>query len=332
MVRTEYPFTDDQLALATAVRGVLAKHCPPGAVRAVGTDRSGERLPGWRQLAAAGLFGVRREGRRLADTILAFEETGRAALPGPVVETAVIAPGLLPADQLDELARGGLRVSARLGDQVHVPDADLAELLIVGHRGAVHAVPRDSVRLTPQPGVDPVRRLFTVTDPPPGTEIATRAQSVPALRAATVAVAAQLVGLARHLLETSVTRARTGPSYADLKPRLADVALAIDYAATHVYAAAAALGSGGSEPGPVVSAAKATAGQAAADATRIALHIHGSIARNSDLYPWLARVWSLASAYGATDLHRTRLTTANSGSGRWLLDHRPESPGSCPGW
>lgn len=424
-----FAFTDDQLALASTVREVLATHCPPQAVRdagraastpglspgeptashhgvgpvppprdpewtpsptcassslssgGAGTDSSTphgasapgardrvDRLPAWPQLAEIGFFGllvpVRHEGLGLGltDAILAFEETGRAALPGPVVETTAVAPALLAAradlpvgaggastagvldgdDLLSRLAAGELRVSVRLGDQVYAPDADLADLLIVERDGELHAVPSGSVRLTPQSGVDPVRRLFSVTVHPPAgsNESAARlagdpacaqwleAAAVPARRRATVAVAAQLVGLARHLLETSSEYAKSRrhfgaatESFQAVKHQLADIAIAIDFAAPLVYAAAMAVDGGypwrsDAEVGRAVSAAKATAGEAAARAAQVALQVHGAIGYTDelDLRLWLARVWSLGSAYGDTGVHRARLRAAILGT------------------
>ncbi|WP_204046154.1 acyl-CoA dehydrogenase family protein [Acrocarpospora phusangensis] len=323
-MRLHFALTDDQLVLGSTVRRVLAEHCPARAVREAG--RAGERLPGWAQLAEIGLFGmlVARggDGLGLADAILAFEEAGRAALPGPVVETAVIAPGLLPDDLLDRLAGGSLRVSVRLGHQVYAPDADLADLLIVEQDGVVRVLASDEVRLTPQPGVDPVRRLFSVAAAPVrGGGVLSRARTVPVLRAATVAVAAQLIGLARRLLEESVARAKAHDQvFPVLKHRLADVAIAIDFAAPHVYAAAVAVDDqprlGETELLRAVSAAKASAGEAASLAARAALQVHAPPGYDDDLdlRLWLARVWSLASAYGDTGVHRARLRSAVLGT------------------
>ncbi|MEU4835001.1 acyl-CoA dehydrogenase family protein, partial [Streptosporangium sp. NPDC023615] len=158
-----FAFTDEQLALAATVRDVLAAHCPPRAVRA-------ERTPAWSRLAEIGLFGlmVPEEydglGLGLVDAVPALEETGRAALPGPVAETVAAAPALLAGNPLlGELARGSLRVSTLIGDQAYAPDADLADLLIVERDGVPYAVRPDRARLTPQPGADRTRRLFGVT-------------------------------------------------------------------------------------------------------------------------------------------------------------------------
>lgn len=304
-----FTFTDDQLALAATVRDVLRAHCPPGALRT-------ERLPGWSELAALGLFGAlvpaadEGLGLDLVDVIPALEETGRACLPGPVVETAVAAPYLLPT--LAKLASGSL-VVAFSSDSL-VADADLADLLVVGDR----LVSRDAVRLTPQPGADPCRRMFSVAFSEsadlPGS-------AVPALRRAQVATAAQLIGVARHLLETTVeyAKARTQfgaaiGSFQAVKHQLADVAVAVEFAAPLVYRAALTVDERDS------CAAKAAAGEAAALAARVALQVHGAIGytHELDLRFWLARAWSLGAAFGGTAVHRARVRALlGSPARRW---------------
>ncbi|WP_066364824.1 hypothetical protein [Herbidospora mongoliensis] len=282
--------TDEQLGLAAVVRAALTP---------LPKD---EWLPGWAALGATGFLGCLVPkvsgglGLRFADTIPAFTETGRAALAGPLVETCVLGPLLLPERYHGPLARGELRVSARIGDTVYAPDADAADLLVVERPGGLlEAFQASSVRLTPRPGLDPRRRLFSVSTEAPGIRLGTRVAALPALRIATVAVAAQLVGLARHLC-----------AVAGLPPGGAECASAlVDEAATVA---------GDHEARPedevvrAVSAAKAAAGEAAAEAAH-AIQRQG--ARGHDI--WVARVWSLGSAYGDTGLHRARLRAASLG-------------------
>ncbi|SDM46368.1 acyl-CoA dehydrogenase family protein [Nonomuraea jiangxiensis] len=306
-----FGFTDEQLALGATVRDVARAHCPPAALRS-------ERRPAWKQLAELGFFGLLLPpeagglGLDLVDLLLALEEAGRACLPGPVVETAVAAPYLVP--DTPGLASGAVCVSVLLPGQVYAPDADLADLLVVACAGGLRAAPRQSVRLTPRPGVDPCRPLFEVAF----EEFAEVARPVgPALRRATVATAAQLVGVARELLAVTVGYARTRTqfgaaigSFQAVKHQLADVAVAIDFAAPLVYRAA--LSVDGATGARDTSAAKAAAGEAAGLAARVALQVHGAIGYTEelDLRFWLARAWSLSAAYGTTAVHRARLRTA----------------------
>ncbi|MGP3957062.1 acyl-CoA dehydrogenase family protein [Nonomuraea sp. 3N208] len=308
-----FGFTDEQLALGATVRDVLRAHCPPAALRS-------ERRPGWEQLAALGFFGLLLPpesdglGLGLADVVPALEETGRACLPGPVVETAVAAPYLVAG--APKLASGAVCVSVLLPGQVYAPDADLADLIVVAGADGLRLVPKESARLTPRPGVDPCRPLFEVA-----FEDSERlgGSAVPALRRATVATSAQLIGVARELLAVSVAYARVRRqfgaaigSFQAVKHQLADVAVAVEFAAPLVYRAALAVDGGVATVERDVSAAKAAAGEAATLAAGVALQVHGAIGYTEelDLRFWLARAWSLSAAYGTTASHRERLRTA----------------------
>ncbi|MBT2235388.1 acyl-CoA dehydrogenase family protein [Nonomuraea sp. NEAU-A123] len=305
-----FAFTDEQLALAQTVRDVLRAHCPPAALRS-------ERRPAWEQLAGIGFFGLLLPpdadglGLRLVDAVAALEETGLACLPGPVVETAVAAPYLL--DDVAKLASGSVCVSVLLPGQAYAPDADLADLLVVARADGLHLVSRESVRLAPRPGADPCRRLFDVSF---DESVLLDRSYVPALRRATVATAAQLIGVARHLLSVTVAyagvRSQFGAaigSFQAVKHQLADVAIALDFAAPLVYRAALSVDRPVPEADRDVSAAKAAAGEAAALAARVALQVHGAIGYTDelDLRFWLGRVWSLSAAYGGSAVHRARV-------------------------
>ncbi|MEV6156046.1 acyl-CoA dehydrogenase family protein [Nonomuraea sp. NPDC052129] len=336
----KFVFTDEQLALGATVRDVLRAHCPPAALRS-------ERRPAWEQLAEIGFFGLLLPpdadglGLRLVDAVPALEETGRACLPGPVVETAVAAPYLL--DDVSKLASGSVCVSVLLPGQTYAPDADLADLLVVARADGLHLVTKESVRLAPRPGVDPCRKLFDVSF---DDSVLLDRSYVPALWRATVATAAQLIGVGRQLLATAVVHAQVRTqfgaaigSFQAVKHQLADVAIALDFAAPLVHRAALSVdrpepatdqpvlspdrpadaplaarpGREADRPVPSVdrdvSAAKAAAGEAAALAARVALQVHGAIGYTDelDLRFWLARAWSLSAAYGGSAVHRARV-------------------------
>ncbi|WP_157253446.1 acyl-CoA dehydrogenase [Nonomuraea typhae] len=304
-----FAFTDDQLALAATVRDILRAHRPSPSHRA----------SAWPALTEAGCFvslvpeSAGGLGLDLIDLIPALEETGRGCLPGPVVETAVAAPYLL--EGLADLAKlGTLVVSAAPGTLA--PDADLADLVVSGDLVAT----RERVRLAEVPGIDPCRRMFEVTltgTPLPGSWDR-------ALPRAVVATAAQLLGVARHLLDTSVAyagvRTQFGApigSFQAVKHQLADVAIAVEFAAPLVYRAALSVGAG--QAGRDVSAAKAAAGEAAALAARTASQVHGAIGytHELDLRFWLHRAWSLSAAYGGAAAHRAAVRDALPGAARF---------------
>ena len=89
-----FAFTDDQLAFRDAVRELLEKECTPAHLRTAWTNDTG-RVPGlWDKLAEMGVVGMLVPeakgglGLTLVDLVLILEETGRCALPEPIVETA----------------------------------------------------------------------------------------------------------------------------------------------------------------------------------------------------------------------------------------------------
>jgi alkylation response protein AidB-like acyl-CoA dehydrogenase len=58
-----------------------------------------------------------------------------------------------------------------------------------------------------------------------------------------------------------------------------------------------------------VAHAKIAAGEAAAQAARTALQVHGAIGYTweQDLHVWMRRAWSLEQAWGSASFHRTRV-------------------------
>ncbi|MFG1999455.1 acyl-CoA dehydrogenase family protein [Spirillospora sp. NPDC048911] len=308
----KFSFTEDQRLLAETVREVLDKACPPETVRAAGeSERPG---PAWRALADVGLLGAHIPeehgglGLTALDTVLAYEETGWYAVPGPVVETAVAAPLLVPPERLAGIATGDLTVSVRPACTPYLPDADIADLLVAGSAVA----PSAGMTLTPHTCVDATRKLFTADlDAGSGGDVA--------FDHAALATAAQLIGLGRRLREEAVgyagQRRQFGKvigSFQALKHQLADVAIALEFAAPLVHRAAYALAHGTPTATRDVSAARTAASRAAHRAARTALQVHGAIGYTDelDLQLWLNRVWALRSAWGDPGLHRARLRAA----------------------
>ncbi|GAA4048508.1 acyl-CoA dehydrogenase [Nonomuraea soli] len=315
-----FTFTDDQADFGLVVRDVLAG-C-----------RDDRGAAAWQRLGTLGFFGMLVDdsrgglGLRLADALPALEETGRAAMPGPVVDTAVAGALLLDGPELDKLAAGALRVA--VADSASTAaDADLADVIVawprVASRDAVSSqAPQLRVRLEPRPGIDPARPLFTVTLDGDTRELT--GSAVTAWRAATVATAAQLIGAARHLLDTTVAYARERTQFGRaiggfqaVKHRLADVAIAVEFAAPLVHRAALSyeLPSGERD----VSAAKAAANDAARLAAEAALQVHGAIGytHELELRHWLTRVWSWSAAYGTSATHRARVRALVREVPRW---------------
>jgi alkylation response protein AidB-like acyl-CoA dehydrogenase len=338
-----FAFTDDQLVLRDTVRDFLAKECTPDLVRAAWESESGRSPELWAALAEMGVVGLTVPdhhgglGMDELDLVLLLEESGRAALPEPVVETtavgapllADVAPAEVAARWLPRIASGESIVTVALGGQALVTDAHVADLLLVGRADHVLAVPLERARLEPQPSVDAARRLFDVVWDPSDEEVLASGDVAAAAIASSfdrgaLATAAQLLGLAGHLLEVTVTYVRERQqfgvpvgSFQAVKHQLADALLRLDFARPVVHHAAYAMAGGIDTRSRDVSMAKAMASDAATFVAGRALQCHGAIGYTVeyDLHLWMKRVWALAAAWGDAAWHRRRVASSVLGPG-----------------
>ena len=329
-----FAFSDDQLMFRATVRDLLDKECQPEHVRYAWVRDDGGLPELWLHLAEMGVIGVQAPeahgglGLTEVDLVLLMEETGRAGLPDPIVETAAVAVPLLAevasptfqADWLPAAIGGAAVVTTQLGGPL-VVGADTAELVLAARAGQLVAVPRSSVRAVRQPSVDGSRRLFELDwDDDDAIVVADGPAALAAVALArdrgAVATAAQLLGLGARMLELTVDyvqeRRQFGVpigSFQAVKHHLADALLRLEFARPVVYAAAWALATGAPEASRSASHAKAAASEAATFVGRQALQCHGAIGYTVeyDLHLYLKRVWALSAAWGDASLHRRRV-------------------------
>jgi hypothetical protein len=280
------------------------------------------------------------------DLVLLLEETGRVALPEGIVETAAVAPRLLAdaaaaadagemaagvaARWLPAVAAGEAMVSVGLeAAGPYVADAHVADLLLLQRRSELHAVAPAAVSLLAQPSVDGGRRIFTVDwEPEPATLLTASAEPIEsAFDRGALGVAAQLLGIADHMIELTAEYARQREqfgkpigSFQAVKHLLADALLKLDFARPAVYRAAWSVARDEPTRSRDVSMAKAFAGEAADRAARASLQIHGAIGYTweHDLHLWMKKGWALSAAWGDAAWHRQRVAA-------WLLDGAPDS-------
>jgi alkylation response protein AidB-like acyl-CoA dehydrogenase len=321
-----FAFSDEQLALRDAVRDLLAKECPPTAVRAAWTSGTGRCPTAWNALTEMGVLGVLAPeaigGLALdeVDLVLALEETGRVALPEPIVETAAVAVPLLAAlddeHAADLVAGSSAAVVHALAP--HAVWADTAAVIIVlGEAHGSAEAPAD-VELAPAASVDGARRLFTVEiGSVPGSPAALTAhEAALAFDRAALGTAAQLVGLADRMITMTVEYASERKqfgvpigSFQAVKHHLADARLALEFARPLVYRAAWTVAERDPQRSLAVSLAKASASDAALLAARVALQCHGAIGYTTeyDLHLFMKRSWALAATWGDAAWHRARI-------------------------
>src|SRR4051812_20686488 len=87
----DFELNDDERSLQQGLRQFLVARAPMAAVRA--TEETGAAIDRdlWRELAAMGVFSLRADGFGMTESVLAFEELGRALVPGPLVASPLAA-------------------------------------------------------------------------------------------------------------------------------------------------------------------------------------------------------------------------------------------------
>lgn len=329
-----FAFTDEQLLFRDAVRELLAKECPPEHVRAAWEQDRSHSPSLWAALAEMGVLGVAAPtscggmGLTVLDLVLLLEESGRAALPEPLVETAAVAVPLL-ADAPERDASGDLLERVVAGDALVgvsfdaslVADADECDAVIACGGDRVVLLERGQFEHVRQESVDGARRLFELRYDPSHGRVLADGEAATTLTArgfdrGALGAAAVLLGLADHLLQVTVDyvqeRQQFGVpvgSFQAVKHHLADALLALEFARPAVYNAAYSIAHGTDTASRDVSMAKAAASDAARAVARRALQCHGAIAYTVeyDLHMWMKRVWALAGSWGDAAWHRARV-------------------------
>jgi alkylation response protein AidB-like acyl-CoA dehydrogenase len=307
-----FAFSDDQLAMRDAVRTFLENECPPKVVRDAWTNDTG-RSGLWSRLGEMGVLGVLAPeaqggfGGDDLDLVLLLEETGRAALPEPIVEHAAVAVPLIDGTRVAAAAAGDLTITVAPPSGL-VPYGAEADLVLVGDQ----LVEPASLSMKRHESVDGSRRLSAVPTPPDSIDRSVSDR-------AALGVAAQLLGLADRMLTMTVEYAKERHqfgvpigSFQAVKHHLANVAIALEFARPLVYRAAWSVARGDDDRSQHVGMAKARASETALLAGRIALQVHGAIGYTTeyDLHLWLKRAWALAASWGDAAWHVDRLGSA----------------------
>ncbi len=332
-----FALAPEQHDFADSLRKMCDAAGTPGIIRAWGRGdhRSGRGLI--RQLAGAGALGLVVDeehggmGAEAIDLVVACTEFGRAAVPGPLVETAAAIPALLQALPDAGPAKrwlGGFAEGAALGTiapsstNAVALDADTAEVILAVEGDRLYTARRTG----PVRSVDAARRLFTVaTDELVAEGDVVRDAAAAAFDAGALAVSAQLLGAGRALLDISVAyvkqRHQFGKpigQYQAIKHHLANALIGLEMAQPLLYRAALSTDAAKAAPAAAatrsrdVSAAKIACAEAAYRTARTALQVHGAIGYTAecDLSLWLTKVTALQSAWGTADVHRARVAAA----------------------
>jgi alkylation response protein AidB-like acyl-CoA dehydrogenase len=336
---------EDQAALVESARRLLADRCGEADVRRIMDSESGHDPALWGAMVDLGLTGLMvppehgGAGLSAIELELVMEEAGAALLAAPLLSSA-IAAALFADDPaaLAALAAGtpvavafagaydwtGAAPLAIVDGRVSgvlrfVPDAAVAETILIAHHQGALAVRREEATLTPLPVFDRTRRLAEVTIDAPIRQVADAAAVARAWNIALVGLAGEQAGAARRLLEMTVDYARTRHqfgraigSFQAIKHMAADLLLESESAISAARDAARQV----AENAPGKDAAVALAAFACADAfvwvAKDAVQMHGGVAFTWDhpAHLYLRRARSAAQLYGEATVWRERYVRA----------------------
>ncbi|MCQ4117688.1 acyl-CoA dehydrogenase family protein [Rhodococcus tibetensis] len=309
---------------ASSIDALLSKSDMPSVIRSWNRGDTDPGLKLWQRLAETGVNGLligeehNGLGADAVDLVVAVEQLGRHAVPGPVAETIAVAPQLLAQaapGRLSALAEGSLVTVAAPPRVPFAVDADTADLVLLAEDSSLHIGDPGVV----QDSVDQSRRLFPVT----AGEHLGGIDSAPAFDLGALATAAQLQGLGQTLLDVTTDYAKQRKQFGKvigqfqaIKHHLAEVAVGLEMSRPLLHGAALSVRDGSTDAPRDVSAAKVACGDAAYRAARAALQVHGAIGytQEHDLSLWLTKVRALVTAWGTPSFHRGRVVESLVGA------------------
>jgi alkylation response protein AidB-like acyl-CoA dehydrogenase len=322
----QFSFNSDQHEFARGLREMLSAEFPPTALRAVWDEGTGTDSVLWGRLAEMGVLSMMVPSERggmggtFVDAVLLLEELGRAAVPGPVIETmAVGALALGSTSWAEGIADGSTSVTAVLMGEPYVPHALISGLILVPgpNDNSVQVFDASSATIQPVSSLDRGRLLAAVSFAGDGESVPFQRDE--ALRAGALGSAAYLLGLSSRMLDIAGDYARDRRQFGQpigafqaVKHLMADALLKVEFARPAIYRAAWSIATQSPNVDRDVSMAKALASDAAQKAARSALQVHGAIGYTweCDLQLFMKKAWALLPAWGSAQYHRRRVAEA----------------------
>ncbi|HTW50685.1 MAG TPA: acyl-CoA dehydrogenase family protein [Stellaceae bacterium] len=369
-------FSEEQQMLRDTARKFLDAACTTKFVRERMATEEAMTPEFWSQLAEQGWLGINfaeedgGAGLGLVDLVVLMEEMGRAVMPGPYLATVLLGGAAIreagsPAQRreyLPQIAEGrlkatlaaiepaarwdasGIMMSARpagggfalSGSKLFVPDAHLADVIVVAARTRDGSTMEDGISLflvakdvaglsvALMPSIDETRKLceirFDNVAVPQTALLGELHQGWPALArvydAASVALAAEMCGGAQRVLDMTVDYAKLRVtfgkpigSYQGVKHKCADMLVEVENAKSLVYYAAWAVDEKQSDASMAVSMAKAYASDASRKVSNSGIQLHGGIGMTweHDLHLYMKRAKASEVAFGDATWHRERV-------------------------
>ena len=351
----EFGLNESQELLRDSARKFFTGECPIAEVRRLMETDTAFDGNLWAKIAEQGYAGIIFPeefggiGLGIIELILLMEEAGRALLPGPFFSTVVLAGIVLDTiatreqkeKYLGPICRGEARSTAALleaegtwdpkdvrltavngrlqGEKLFVPDAAVADWIIVVARNGVFLVDSKVPGISVQPmlGMDLTRKLYSVQfSDAPAEKLGETGGLSRALDIATTALAAEAVGGMQRVLDLTVEYAKTRKQFGKpigifqaVQHQCADMYLETESSRSAVYYAAWALQQRLPDSAAAVSIAKLYASDASRTVGNRGIQVHGGMGFTweNDLHLYYRRAKASETALGDATFHRERL-------------------------
>jgi len=372
----DFGFSQEQEMLRATARKFLENECTSTFVRARMDEPAGVTDDFWAKLAEQGWLGLvfpeeyGGSGLGFVDLTVLMEEMGRCVMPGPFFSTVLLG-GLTileagsPAQRkewLPKLAAGQAKATLALtepnarwdaagvtatakegkggfalsGTKLFVPDAHLADVILVVARTAEGKTPEDGVSLflVPKgvkglevkllPTMDQTRKLCEVTlkdaAVPAGALLGGKGGAWSALarviQRATIALCGEMCGGAQRVLDMTTEYAKIRVAfgkpigtYQGVKHKAADMLVDVENAKSLTYYAAWAADENSPETALATSMAKAYVSDAYRKVSAAGIQLHGGIGFTweHDLHLYFKRAKASEFTFGDAMHHRERV-------------------------
>ncbi len=330
----DFDFNDEQREIKSTVRAFLASRFKPEKVRELAESGQPYDDALWVEMCELGWPGIAvpeehgGQGLGVVELVILQEELGYACAPSPFISNA--AAGLLISEAGSEsqqaawlpgIASGEARGAAAFtpDDEPIVGAASGAAVLVLNDGDGARIVEPSAASLERLYLIDSTRAYFRVSaeggDPLPG-------DVAPAVDKATVALSAELVGVAQRALDMAVAYAkereqfgRAIGAYQAVSHRLADMLWAVEEARSLTYYAAWVADAEPESLPSAASMAKARASDAASSVTNDAIQVFGGIGFTweHDAHFLLKRATVGAQLLGTAGQHRERVAALSFG-------------------
>ena len=308
----DFELSDDQVALQQELRRLLSARVGSEARRAMAEQPGAVDRALWQELDGMGVFSLTVPehdggvGLGMAEAVIAFEELGRAAVPGPLVSTflAVSSGWAEPGAVVGWLPATGAVMIEHL-------DA-LDAVLVIGDDGVSVAPAPTGLTPVARP-LDPLTPVHLIDAAPSGEAVADAAVAARVRRDGGLLAAAMQVGLGAAAVDLGAAYAGERTQFGKViggfqavKHLLADAQVAVEVARAAVHAAAVEIDEAeGAAPAPMraVDGARIVASHAAERATTACIQVHGGIGYTWELdaHLFLKRAMVLDLASGSVD-------------------------------